>query len=396
MVYYDGHLASHPWIDFKFDVRNLDYKCWVALGECVSKCEHIANTPLSPDVSRRLHFVYLSKGVHATTAIEGNTLSLKQVELAVENKLEVVESKQYQKQEVDNIISAYNTILSKIRDNSEERITPELLNEYNKMVLKDLALEPDVIAGHPRDYVVGVGRYRAPESQHVRELIGSLCKKLEEMNVNSVKGLSPIALAIIKAIFAHLYIAWIHPFGDGNGRTARLLEVDILLRAGVPAPACQLLSNHYNTTRPEYYRQLDLASSQRQHLSFISYAIIGFRDALIEQLEKINEYVRKAVWINYVHDEFGKEHTEVIRRRRDVVLALTETDGVEIGNVRILDKLPEYYTKRNQKTFERDINFLKSKNFILVEKDQDGKTICKANLSLVDVFLPHRKKKIAQ
>jgi Fic/DOC family len=41
---------------------------------------------------------------------------------------------------------------------------------------------------------------------------------------------------LVKAILAHLYIAWIHPFGDGNGRAARLMELRILLEAGVPMP----------------------------------------------------------------------------------------------------------------------------------------------------------------
>lgn len=36
------------------------------------------------------------------------------------------------------------------------------------------------------------------------------------------------------AILAHLYLAWIHPFGDGNGRIARFLEFEIMLRAGIP------------------------------------------------------------------------------------------------------------------------------------------------------------------
>lgn len=66
-------------------------------------------------------------------------------------------------------------------------------------------------------------------------------------------------MAILKAIAAHLYLAWIHPF-DGNGRTARLMELRLLLAAGVTTPATHLLSNHYNLTRGEYYRQLDAAS----------------------------------------------------------------------------------------------------------------------------------------
>jgi Fic family protein len=46
-----------------------------------------------------------------------------------------------------------------------------------------------------------------------------------------------IVIGVIKSIIAHLYLAWIHPFGDGNGRTARLLEVRFLMEAGVPSAA---------------------------------------------------------------------------------------------------------------------------------------------------------------
>ncbi len=78
---------------------------------------------------------------------------------------------------------------------------------------------------------------------------------------------------------AHLYIAWIHPFGDGNGRTARFLEVKILLRAGIPTVAAHLLSNHYNATRSAYYRQLQRASASGGYVApFIQYALQGFID----------------------------------------------------------------------------------------------------------------------
>jgi hypothetical protein len=71
--------TTHPWLQFALDLRKIPYDLWIALGECQSKCEHIAGTPLQPAVSEFLHCVYLAKGVAATTAIEGNTLSEEQV-----------------------------------------------------------------------------------------------------------------------------------------------------------------------------------------------------------------------------------------------------------------------------------------------------------------------------
>ncbi len=65
------------------------------------------------------------------------------------------------------------------------------------------------------------------------------------------------AVTVAKAVLAHLYIAWIHPFADGNGRTARLVEFQILAQSGlIPLPAANLLRDHYNKTRDRYYAEL--------------------------------------------------------------------------------------------------------------------------------------------
>ncbi|CED92167.1 Fido domain [Actinomyces succiniciruminis] len=64
-------------------------------------------------------------------------------------------------------------------------------------------------------------------------------------------------MAFILATLAHLHLTWIHPFGDGNGRMSRLLEFELLIRAGVPVPAAHLLSDHYNKTRDMYYSILE-------------------------------------------------------------------------------------------------------------------------------------------
>jgi Fic family protein len=75
----------------------------------------------------------------------------------------------------------------------------------------------------------------------------------------------------------------IHPFGDSIGRTARLIEFSILLRAGLPDMASQILSNYYNDIRQEYYRRLDLCVRERDLSGFVRYAVLRFRDGLTLQ-----------------------------------------------------------------------------------------------------------------
>lgn len=79
--------GTHPWITFQLNLKDLDHVSWMLLGEAISKCEHISGVPLQPAVARKLNLVYLTKGVHATTQIEGNTLSEEEVHKRIEHEL---------------------------------------------------------------------------------------------------------------------------------------------------------------------------------------------------------------------------------------------------------------------------------------------------------------------
>lgn len=85
-----------------------------------------------------------------------------------------------------------------------------------------------------------------------------------------------IALPILKAILVHLYLVWIHPFADGNGRTTRLLEHHIMLAGGVPETATHLLRYFYNETRANYYSRLEDSSSAQRHNGVSAIRPAGF------------------------------------------------------------------------------------------------------------------------
>ena len=78
------------------------------LGECKSKFEHIAGTPLQPDIAENLHYLYLAKGILGTTAIEGNTLSEEEALRFLDGKLSLPPSREYLAQELKNIEAACN------------------------------------------------------------------------------------------------------------------------------------------------------------------------------------------------------------------------------------------------------------------------------------------------
>lgn len=379
--------SSHPWIAFALDLGKLSHSTWIALGECASKCEHIVQTHLRPSTAKSLHLIYLAKGVQATTAIEGNTLTEEQVKLRLENRLILPPSKEYLGREVDNIIAACNRIGQDVREGATRWIGVELLCEYNQVVLGGLPLAEGIAPGQLRKVNVGVAGYRAPNHDCVPGLVDRFCQWLGGWD-SSNNDLDPAVAAILKAIVAHLYIAWIHPFGDGNGRTARLVELDILLRSGIPSPAAHLLSNHYNATRSEYYRQLDLASQDNNPAGFIAYAVEGFRDGLREQLDIITDQVRDIVWRNYVHETFKGMESSTARRRRHVVLDIS-LQGEPVGRMDVptlTPRLRRAYMKKTDKTLIRDLNKLVEMGLLIVESGRYS-----ANRSVIEAFLPLRR-----
>jgi Fic family protein len=360
---------THPWIKFSIDITARTQMLWMLLGEAKSKCEHIGRAILEPDTSQQLHKVYLAKGVLATTAIEGNTLSEEEVMKQVEKTLDVPPSKQYLAQETQNIIDACNFILDEIINGRTPMLDITTIKEFNRRVLDKRTLEEGVVPGETRSQSVVVARYRGAPAEDCEHLLERLCDWLNSSTFTPPAEQPQLRLifATLKAILAHLYIAWIHPFGDGNGRTARLIELLILVTSGVPVPAAQLLSNHYNLTRTEYYRQLDRSSrSGGDVLPFLTYAAQGFVDGLVGQLEYIHRQQWKLAWKNYVSSQLAGLSSEIRERCFHLVMAISDhKDPVPVP------KLPEmnpqvaaFYTRKTAKTLSRDISLLMKKELI--------------------------------
>ena len=384
---------THGWISFRCDLGKAGAGLWLALGEAASKCEHISRVPLRPATAQAMHQLYLAKGAAATTAIEGNTLSEEEVLKAVEGRLVVPPSKQYLKQEVENIIAACNSISNQVAAGTLPALSAELFRAYNRQVLDQLPVKDDVKPGELRTHSVIVGNvYRGAPAEDCPYLIDRLCEWLNGPDFHAPVSLGPGAVtvyAILRSVVAHLYLAWIHPFGDGNGRTARLLEFHILLSAGVPSPAAHLFSNHYNQTRAEYYQQLDHASKSGGNIvPFVGYAVRGLVDGLREQLEKIWEQQWDVVWRNFVHERFQSRNSPTDTRQRHVALDLGDGDAwVEVGKVaELTPRLAKAYAGKTAKTLQRDLNALVEMGLIV----RDGRKV-RARREVILAFLPLRK-----
>src|SRR5262249_14145544 len=150
---------------------------------------------------------------------------------------------------------------------------------------------------------------------------------------------------------------------DGNGRTARLVEFHIQISSGMPTPATHLLSNFYNLTRTEYYRQLDFASKSRPRgnpIGFLCYAVQGLRDQLREQIAFVRKHQMDVAWINYIHEVFaGKTGTASERQRHLVFDLWNHGKPVPTNQIEgLTPRLAKHYASLTTKTLLRDLNAL--------------------------------------
>jgi Fic family protein len=372
--------STHPWLTFSLEnyISKLDRMSWTHLGESYSKCQHLVGAPLTPGKAKQLGEIYLRRGALASAAIEGNTLSEDQVENILERNHKLPESQQYLEQEVRNVWKALQLMESQISTETSEsaafKLTPEWISDIHAQLLDGLELADHVVPGKFRTELVGVGRYRGAPHEEIPFLMEKFCTWINEMRMQAQQenddgnGDRAFITSFIAATLAHLYFAWIHPFGDGNGRTARLIECAILAHSGqVPWISTNLLSDFYNRTRSRYYEKLEAASANLEVSEFIEYSVLGFRDQLRAQVNEVQNFQRNVAWVNYVYEQFHPEpSTEASKRRRQVVLKMQDQVALTSKEIRHLSpEIAVLYANTSEKLFKRDMTKLMELGLVL-------------------------------
>ena len=189
--------------------------------------------------------------IHASTAIEGNTLTEKQVADVLRGKK--IHAEDQDVKEVINYNHALGYIEKLIKDKKKLVITEKLIKEINTIILKNLQ---DDTSGKYRTGSVRVGDYLPPEHRNVPVLM--------EAFINWINDPQPTHLSpILYTGIAHYQFVAIHPFIDGNGRATRILTTLILALSGYDLISFFALESYYNRNRKAYYEALNSADKYR-------------------------------------------------------------------------------------------------------------------------------------
>ncbi len=212
--------------------------------------EIILSSPLIPKWNVTLRQEAIIHSAHSSTSIEGNRLSLEQVSELARGR-EITAARR-DKQEVLNYLDVLRNMKNLIKENF---ITEKDILNIHRMVTKNTLDNLEDCGVYRNRYVVVANRFtgevffRPPQNLEVPGLVKDL---LSWINSKESKELDPI----IEAGIVHYEFVRIHPFIDGNGRTARVLAALILYLRGFDTNQFFCLDDYYDSDRPAYYTAL--------------------------------------------------------------------------------------------------------------------------------------------
>lgn len=215
-----------PGTQYVYDERlNVELE---ALRQRVAGLRTVVGSLSEPSLARLQEYFRL-KNIYNSNAIEGNTLTLGETKMVIQQGFTITGKPLRDTIEAQNLAKALD-FFETLANREGDPIHTQDLRNIHRFILAEL---DERNAGNYRSVFVKISgsAYLPPDPAHVPAMMQVFGAWLETVSERAQPlTVDPIALACA----AHAWFVYIHPFIDGNGRTARLLMNLLLLRAGYP------------------------------------------------------------------------------------------------------------------------------------------------------------------
>jgi Fic family protein len=229
---------------------------------------------------------------HHSTHIEGTELTLSEAQNILAGKT-VKGVRPDDRQELLNYKDAIDFVSEYPERKSE--ITEEIIKDIHRILVKDVrggSLEPGSyrkVQNYVANSMTGEIIYKPPASDEVPALMKEFVEWL-----NEEKDISAILIA---GVAQHRFVD-IHPFLDGNGRTARVLCTLVLYQKGYDFKRLFSLSEFYDKNRREYYDAIqEVRESGLDMTAWLEYFVRGLKNQMLEVRTKGEEVIKKDIII---------------------------------------------------------------------------------------------------
>ena len=277
----------------------------------------VEGTTLPPGTLAELSMQARIRATHHSTRIEGNALTLEEAAEAISERRRVFRGRERDVAEVRN----YWDALARVEEwaNKGRPVTEELLERIAAVVMHGKRAKPEPYRTGQnviRDSATGGIVYLPPEAADVPKLM----REMVEWIRRAPAGQTP---TVVIAALAHYQFVTIHPYYDGNGRTARLLATCILHHGGYGLHGMFSLEEYHSRDVAAYYSALDIGGHHNYYVGRQHADLTPWLEYFADVLAHVFESVRHQA-LEYAGTTPAPEPDEVRRldRRARTVLGL--------------------------------------------------------------------------
>jgi Fic family protein len=315
-----------------------------------------------------LQTVQLKREVNGTSRIEGADFTEKELEAALKETPEQLLSRS--QRQAHCVAKAYRWIRTVPDD---KPVTREMILDIHRLIVlgaDDDHCPPGETRKPDVNVTFGSPRHRGVDGgKECEQAFAKLCSALSgEFNRHE---------PLVKALALHYHFASMHPFVDGNGRTARVLEALMLQRAGLKDSLFIAMSNYYYDEKAGYLSALGAVRSKGQDLTpFLAFGLKGISQQCRRLRNEIKIQVEKSLFRNLMYDLFNRLHTpkkRVIAKRQVEVLKIM-LDSEEMTLDELQTTTDSFYKGLNnpRRALIRDVNELLRLGTISAHRLEDG------------------------
>lgn len=332
--------------------------------------------PFYREWTNKLQQIELRREIEGTTRIEGAAFTERELDQAIsESTGDLLTRSQRQGRAMK---ATYDWIADIPRD---EPITAEtILNLHSRIITgaDDDHCTPGQVRMSGENVTFGQPRRRGVEG-------GTECMTALVSLTNAIQSEYQNHDPLIQPLAIHYHIGAIHPFSDGNGRTARALEALMLKRAGFHDTCFVSMSNYYYEERVAYLKKLsDVYAADDDLTSFLKFGLRGIALQGQRLLNEIKPNLKKVLFRSLMYDLFDKldsPRKRVLAKRQIAILE----HFLDEHKIRVQDVFPRvegHYNKPKypMKAYFRDMDRLLELNMIRREEGSDKKIYYLINL----------------
>jgi Fic family protein len=351
-----------------YDLKLIEPSFGSTLTDLVIELDYLRKKPLGgsthPKVFFQLKHIFHTLESIGSARIEGNNTTIAEY---IETKLSEPENVPSGIKEIQNIEKAMAFIEEHVKDYPINRA---FVSKMHKMIVDDLVPPPNGEGDHtPGDYrkinlKINKSTHQPPEWIRVEEYMSELLDFIGKED-------SP-KYDLLKAAIAHHRFVWIHPFGNGNGRTVRLFTYAMLVKTGFNVNVGRIINPTavFCSNRNDYYNNLSLADTgtNKGILDWSEYVLKGLKEE-IEKIDKLSDYdfLRKEILLPTINHSLERKYITDVEAK--ILKRVIDKQVVQASDVK------EFFAGKVDAEVSRQIRKLIDKKMLVPEKDGARKYI---------------------